>query len=165
MLLVDMGSLEDIYERINPLSDCNIGIINNVSTASALEVGNLMKQHMHARQIIKTIKENYEMSYQFIESKQKTEAILTVCATGFGSAKKIGELLKNSLPKSIPLEIIPYDYRSLVTHGIEDNIFSEYDVKMLIGTLDPKVPGVKYMPMENIVTNDEVHYLHELIGK
>lgn len=36
---------------------------------------------------------------------------------------------------------------------------------MLIGTLDPKVPGVKYMPMENIVTNDEVHYLHELIGK
>ena len=75
MLLVDMGSLEDIYERINPLSDCNIGIIiNNVSTASALEVGNLMKQHMHARQIIKTIKENYEMSYQFIESKQKTEA-------------------------------------------------------------------------------------------
>ena len=34
-----------------------------------------MKQHMHARQIIKTIKENYEMSYQFIESKQKTEAI------------------------------------------------------------------------------------------
>ena len=119
-------------------------IINNVSTASALEVGNLMKQHMHARQIIKTIKENYEMSYQFIESKQKTEAILTVCATGFGSAKKIGELLKNSLPKSIPLEIIPYDYRSLVTHGIEDNIFSEYDVKMLIGTLDPKVPGVKY---------------------
>ena len=23
----------------------------------------------------------------------------------------------------------------------------------------------KYMPMENIVTNDEVHYLHELIGK
>lgn len=165
MLMVDMGSLEDIYERINPLSDCNIGIINNVSTASALEVGNLMKQHMQARQIIKTIKENYEMSYQFIESKQKTEAILTVCATGFGSAKKIGELLKNSLPKSIPLEIIPYDYQSLVTHGIEDNIFSEYDVKMLIGTLDPKVPGVKYMPMENIVTNDEVHYLHELIGK
>ena len=36
---------------------------------------------------------------------------------------------------------------------------------MLIGTLDPKVPGVKYIPMENIVTNDEVHYLHELIGK
>ena len=36
---------------------------------------------------------------------------------------------------------------------------------MLIGTLDPKVSGVKYMPMENIVTNDEVHYLHELIGK
>lgn len=36
---------------------------------------------------------------------------------------------------------------------------------MLIGTLDSKVPGVKYMPMENIVTNDEVHYLHELIGK
>lgn len=165
MLLVDMGSLEDIYERINPLSDCNIGIINNVSTASALEVGNLMKQQKKVREIIKEVQQNYKISYQFIESKQKTEAILTVCATGFGAAKKIGELLKNSLPKPIPLEIIPYDYQSLVTHGIEDNIFSEYNVKMLIGTLDPKVAGVDFMPMENIVTNDEVHALHELIGK
>ncbi len=74
MLLVDMGSLEDIYERINPLSDCNIGIINNVSTASALEVGNLMKQHMHARQIIKTIKEKHIDG----DNKEKAEMIFSV---------------------------------------------------------------------------------------
>lgn len=165
MLLVDMGSLEDIYERIDPLSDCNIGIINNVSTASAIEVGNMMKQQIKVHQIIQEMQSQYQMSYQFIESKKKQEAILTVCATGFGAAKKIGELLKNSLPKTIPLEIIPYDYQSLVTHGIEDNVFSEYDVKMLIGTLDPKVSGIKFMPMENIITNDEVHALHELVSK
>lgn len=165
MLLVDMGSLEDIYERINPSSDCNIGIINNVSTASALEVGTLMKQQKPVRQILVEVEANYKVSYQFIESKKKNEAILTVCATGLGAAKKIGELLKNSLPKSIPLEIVPYDYQSLATHGKEDSIFAEYDVKMLIGTLDPKVTGVAFMPMENIVTNDKVHALHELIGK
>lgn len=44
MLLVDMGSLEDIYEKINPLLECNIGLINHVSTASAIEIGNYIKQ-------------------------------------------------------------------------------------------------------------------------
>lgn len=42
ILLVDMGSLEAIYEMIS-LSNCNIGLMNYVSTATALEVGHLIQ--------------------------------------------------------------------------------------------------------------------------
>lgn len=164
MLLVDMGSLEEIYDSIHSLSQCNIGLVNNVSTCSALEIGTNLIQGKSVKNILDTMQENFQIGYRFIENQIKPDAILTVCATGFGSAKKIGELLKNSLPKSISLNIIPYDYQSLVNFGIRDRIFNEYNVKMIIGTLDPNVSGIDFMPMENIMMNDKVQILHSLMA-
>lgn len=165
MLLVDMGSLEEIYEKIAPLSDCNIGLINHVSTASAIEAGNLMKQGKKVNSILATLKENYTLSTHFIEGKKRKEAILTVCATGFGTAVKIGELFTKSLPKPIDLEIIPYDYQTLSEKGSEDIVFSEYNVKLMVGTLNPQVKDVPYIAMESVMMHDEVDDLDHLIGK
>ena len=164
MLLVDMGSLEEIYDSIHSLSQCNIGLVNNVSTFSALQIGTDLVQGKSVKNILEDMQENFQIGYRFIENQTKPDAILTVCATGFGSAKKIGELLKNSLPKPISLDIIPYDYQSLVSYGIRDRIFNEYNVKMIIGTLDPKVNGIDFMPMENIMMNDKVQILHSLMA-
>ncbi|WP_115716277.1 sigma 54-interacting transcriptional regulator [Amedibacterium intestinale] len=165
MLLVDMGSLEDIYEKINPLLECNIGLINHVSTASAIEIGNYIKQGKKAKEIVQEIQKVIYSSYKFIEGKRKQDAILTLCATGFGAAKKISEMLLRSLPKSIDLQIFPYDYKSLKNYGKQDAIFSEYNIQLIVGTLDPQVEGIPYMGMETIITNGEMDYLHQLIGK
>ena len=164
ILLVDMGSLEEIYEKITPLSDCNVGLINHVSTASVIEAGNLIKQGKSVKEILRTLKDNYSLSTHFIEGKKKKNAILTVCATGFGAAKKISELLLDSLPRAIDLEIIPYDYQSLTDNGRNDSIFYQYNVKLIVGTLDPHVEGIEYVAMESIVTNEEIQTLRNLIG-
>lgn len=164
ILLVDMGSLEEIYEKITPLSDCNVGLINHVSTASAIEAGMLIKQSKSVKQILEDLEANYTVSTHFIEGKKRKEAILTICATGFGAAKKISELLMNALPRSIDMDILPYDYRSLVEHGMDDSIFSEYNVKLIVGTLDPQIEEVPYMGIESIMTN-EVEVLRKLIGR
>ena len=165
MLLVDMGSLEKIYEKLAPLSDCNIGLINRVSTATALEAGNMMKQGRNVKAILEALKNNNVISTHFIEGKKRKEAILTVCATGFGTAKKISELIITSLPRTIELEVIPYDYQSLLENGLEDMIFSEYNVQLMVGTLDPEVKGIPYMAMKSIMTNDEAQELYQQIGK
>ena len=39
IVLVDMGSLEQIGNRIKKFNDVNIGILNNTTTAMALVVG------------------------------------------------------------------------------------------------------------------------------
>ena len=163
MILVDMGSLEDICNQINPLSDCNIGMINYVSTASAIEIGNYLIQGKQVKEIMDLMKEQMNPSFKFIEGKKKKDAILTLCATGFGSAKKISELLVGALPKSIALMIFPYSYQSLKENGIHDEIFSQYNVKMLIGTLDPEIKECPYIGIESIVTNEEVEVLDDLI--
>lgn len=164
LLLVDMGSLEAIYERINPLSDCNIGLFNHVSTASAIEIGNYIQQGKKAKEIIRLMQEQQMPSFRFIEGKKKQDAILTLCATGFGAAKKISELLLHSLPRPIDLQILPCDYNSLKEHGIDDVIFSDYNVKLLIGTLNPEVEGIPYMGIESIMANEEIQVLNQLIA-
>lgn len=50
LLLTDTGSLEDIDIRLDDVSNMNIGIINNVSTALALEVGSRMLQREEPEQ-------------------------------------------------------------------------------------------------------------------
>lgn len=164
MFLVDMGSLEEIYNCIKPISNCNIGLINNVSTAMALEVGNLLKQGQSAIEILEAISSGYQLSTHYLEGKSKKNAILTVCATGFGAAQKISELLKSSLPHKIDLEIIPYDYQSLVENGTKDAIFSRYNVDLLIGTLDPKINDKKFLAVEDVMMNDETGALWQLMS-
>ena len=39
VLLVDMGSLEQIHSQMRGLRNLNIGIINNISTALAVDIG------------------------------------------------------------------------------------------------------------------------------
>lgn len=164
MFLVDMGSLEEIYNRIKPLSNCNIGLINNVSTAMALEVGNYIKQGEAIENILSKIKQDYKLSTHYMEGQNKRHAILTICATGFGAAQKISELLKSSLPHKIDLEIIPYDYQSLIENGTKDAIFSRYNVDLLIGTLDPKLNEKPFMAVEDVMINDNTDELWQIMS-
>ncbi|MDD7281202.1 MAG: sigma 54-interacting transcriptional regulator [Erysipelotrichaceae bacterium] len=164
MILVDMGSLEGIYKRIR-LPKCNIGIIDMVSTPVALEVGNHIQQGHLVKDILEEIKNNFNISTRLIEEAKKQDAILTICATGIGVAKKISVLLTNSLPKPIPAKIIPYDYHSIVENGVNDSIYSQYNVLMLVGTLDPKVEGTPFLPLENLIDNDQIQVLVDYVGQ
>ncbi|MEF9961120.1 MAG: sigma 54-interacting transcriptional regulator [Erysipelotrichaceae bacterium] len=164
MLLVDMGSLEAIYKRIKPIANCNIGLMNNVSTKMALEVGSSIKQGKCILEIMEHIQKEYTLSTHYIEGKVLKSAILTICATGFGAAQKISELLLNSLPYKIPLEIIPYEYQSLVENGIQDTIFNRYQVDLAIGTLDPEVNGLDFIPVEELIIYKGVGKLEQIIA-
>lgn len=165
IFLVDMGSLEEIYTRIKPMSDYNIALINNVSTAMALEVGNYILQGKCVDEILHLIKEQHRLSTHFLKSRKKKSAILSICATGFGAAKKISELLEGSLPRKIDLEIIPYNYQQLVEDGIRDSIFNRYQVELIVGTLDPHVSGVPFMAIESVMMNDKIGVLEQLMQR
>ena len=75
--------------KINPLLECNIGLINHVSTASAIEIGKLHKtRQKKAKEIVQEIQKVIYSSYKFIEGKRKTRCDFNSCATGFGAAEK-----------------------------------------------------------------------------
>ena len=131
----------------------------------ALEVGNYIMQGKRVEEILQLVKENHQLSTHYLKSRKKKSAILSICATGFGAAKKISELLEGSLPRKIDLEIIPYNYQQLVENGNRDSIFNRYQVELIVGTLDPKVSGIPFMAIESVMMNDEIGVLEQLMQR
>lgn len=159
VLLVDMGSLEEIYKGIKQLSNVNVSIINNVNTKLALAIGSKIKQGVDlSTELEMTCLDNVSQ-YKYIQNRAKKKAILSVCATGMGAAEKILDLFKKSLPNPIDAEIITYDYNKLVENGKSDYVFDHYDISFIIGTMNPYIEDVPFIAIEDLVLNSDMDEL------
>lgn len=165
VLMVDMGSLEEIYKGISHVATCNIGIINNITTKLALEVGEGIRSKRDVAEILETASQHNHYTYRYINNRKRKNVILSVCATGLGAAEKIMGLLKNSLPYDIPVEIVSYDYKALSENGLKDAIFSRYQVMAIIGTLNPRVDEMPFIAIEELVMNDNIDILRSLFSQ
>lgn len=162
VLLVDMGSLEEIYKGIKQLANVNVSIINNVNTKLALAIGSKIKQGVDlSKELELTCLDNVSQ-YKYIQNRAKKKAILSVCATGMGAAEKILDLFKKSIPVPIDAEIITYDYNKLVENGKEDYVFDHYDISFIIGTMNPYIEDVPFIAIEDLVLNSDMDELKDV---
>ncbi|MGN1277342.1 MAG: sigma 54-interacting transcriptional regulator, partial [Floccifex sp.] len=158
VLLVDMGSLEQIYNHLNSL-DANVAIANNVSTKFALFVGQGILQGKPLKQIFEESIEMNPTKYKIMESREKEKIILCSCATGIGTAEKLKEILEDSLPSQLPVKVLTYDYSTLVKKQLEDDFFEGYEVLCIVGTLNPKIPDLKFVSIEDLIVNESFGFL------
>ncbi|WP_242948669.1 sigma 54-interacting transcriptional regulator [Caloramator quimbayensis] len=151
IILVDMGSLEAIYKTLPNLVDGDVAIINNITTQLALDVGNRIINGQPLEQIVvESVKKN-NSSFKFIKSnKKKKNCIITTCITGIGTAVNIKNLLQQCLAND-NIEIIAYDYDRLKGNGMKDEIFKNYNVKLIIGTSDPEIEKIPYISLEELI--------------
>lgn len=152
ILLVDMGSLEDIYKHLENISQINLGVIGDVTMKVVLSVGTDIQAKAPIRTIIERQKD-YPTRHEciLVENRKKPNAILSVCATGMGTAETISDLLGQSFPESLNLQVIPYNYNSLATAGLQSPVFEKYNILFIVGTHDPKVDGCSFLSLEDII--------------
>ncbi|MCX7615642.1 MAG: PRD domain-containing protein, partial [Clostridiales bacterium] len=151
ILLIDMGSLEDINESIKEISNINIGLANNVSTKLALDVGFQMWQGNDIETILKSACEDSKSSYKITVNQKKEEAILFISDTGIGAAERMSELFVESMPKAIDAAIVSYDYYRLIKNGKECDIFNKYDVKLILGPVNPNIEDIPFISIGDII--------------
>jgi len=151
IILVDMGSLKNIYKGIDKEFYGDIAIINNISTQLALDVGNRIINNQSIQQIAKEVVEENICSFDYIPSKRrKKDAIITTCFTGIGTAKKIKDLLERCFSNK-EVKVMAYDYEKLKGNGKEDYVFKQYNIRLIIGTSDPKIEGIPYISVEDMI--------------
>lgn len=158
LILVDMGSLEGIYILLEKEIYGDVAIIDNVSTKLALDVGSRILQLQPLKQIAEeAAKKNVSKANYIESSKRKTDVIITTCITGIGTASKIKDLL-NKCFKEDEIKVVAYDYESLKENSTEDFVFKQYNVKLIIGTNDPKINNIPFISLENLIMKkaDEV---------
>ena len=97
LILVDLGSLENITELLDDLPNVNLGIINNVSTAMALSVGSHILDGMPLAEVLENAKNASQIRYKILEKARKEDVILFVSESGSNVAAKVSELFMHSL--------------------------------------------------------------------
>lgn len=162
VVMVDMGSLEDIHEYMGHFKHMDIGIINNVTTKLALDIGSMIMEGATIRNILEEASERNKHNYVIVENREKRNVILSVCETGIGTAEKISDLIEQSFPNEVDVDIIPYDYHSLTTMGMNSPVFEKYHVLFIVGTRSPKIEGIPFISIEELIEQHSMERINAL---
>lgn len=162
LILVDMGSLNEIYNDIKELISGEVGIINNISTRMALDVASSIINKKSIEEIVKNCSENNKTEFKYYKAKKRKKAILVTCISGVGTAKKIEKVLKKCIGES-DIEIIAQDYQSVV-NGIDNNgDLKGYDMKLIISTTAMDIPGVNVVELQSLIEGKVDDILEEIL--
>lgn len=165
IILADMGSVLEITDDISDLIEGNFGIINNVTTQMALEVGNEIIQRRDIEAILKTIVRYNSTTYHFIRQKEKETAILVCCMKGMEVAGKICELLSGCMEDD-QIRVLEYDYEKLLRNGNEDKIFDLYNIPLIISTNEiHNIENVEILPLNELINSKGYDVLKNVLSK
>lgn len=153
VIMVDMGSLKEIYQYFPKQITAPIVIMNNVTTPLALAVGENMQKMVPLSDLVTSASQQAVFDWEMIyPNEKKAKALITTCFTGIGTATQIAHLLEKSLPLSSELKIYPYEYELLREKKQTETIFSMYEVIGIIGTANPYIPSTPYLSLEELIS-------------
>ena len=111
ILMIDMGSLSQLYSQISSQLDGDLLVVNNLTTLTALDLALKMKQNLPFKQIAEKADKDYSIDVKYYEGFSQSMNILVSCISGLGIAEKISDIMRQYLPAGI--KVIPIGYNSL----------------------------------------------------
>ena len=151
IILVDTGSLEDIYKGLAVAPGVTLGAVNNVSTALAIEVGIGLSSGRAVEEVLSEATKACRCSYHVAARQYRKDAIVFCAASGMEASSKIRALVTQSLDREIPLCFVSAEWRQLVNNGTDDALFSTYHIRAIIGTDDPKVGNIPFIAIDDLI--------------
>lgn len=164
ILLVDMGSLEQLGERLADVGRMRIGMLDNISTKIALEVGEKIMADMDMETILSTVCQETRCSYHIFGS-QKKDAIIFTTEIGALSTDRVIEVFRASVPRKVGIEFVSYDYNALVKGGLKESVFEEYNVLLIAGTVEIRVGDIPYMAIEDVIAFKDMEKLNSIYSR
>ncbi|TKI07657.1 sigma 54-interacting transcriptional regulator [Martelella alba] len=145
IILVDMGSLKEIYEEIKLHVHGELLVINNVSTAMALDIASKIQQRLSMEEIIASAKGAYEVETRYYAGILPGNKIIISCISGEGISRKLKDIVQRYLARD-EIDIVTMEYDDVkwkVTHA--DPALN--GTRLIITTTD--IEGV-YIPLLNV---------------
>ncbi|MCX8720478.1 MULTISPECIES: sigma 54-interacting transcriptional regulator [unclassified Lactobacillus] len=166
IILVDMGSLQEIEKLFPRQLDAPLLLINNVSTSLALIVGESILQKRSFREIGQLAQQKSKIEIKLTyPAKRRQQVILTTCYSGIGTATHVARLLERCMPSSSKIKIIPYDYQALKDPHKVKVVNKMYDVIGIVGTENPEIPGLDFIHLEKILSDKGTAKLQKWLTK
>jgi len=164
VILVDLGSLENVDTFLNQISSINLAIVNNVSTRLALIIATEILRGEKLETMLKEACRECVSNYKMLYNKKKEKAILFVSESGITVAQRFSELFLNSLPKKIDVKFLPYDYTCFVDKEKKSSLQEQYDILLITGTINPKLEEIPYVSMGDIMSFEKIELVHKSLS-
>ncbi|WP_349626501.1 PRD domain-containing protein [Lactiplantibacillus plantarum] len=150
IILLDMGSLQQMFREVKSFSNQELLVVNNVTTAMALDIG-LRVQRNEPFQTIASASQKYGLATnaQYYEGLSNKKNIIVSCMSGVGLSEQLKKLIFTTLSTS--LEVIAIDYKKL--HDLLKNHDRHFfaNTQLILTTTDVSGDvGVDIMNIYNI---------------
>lgn len=163
VLMVDMGSLEHLGENLDSLYNINIGIVNNISTGLAINIGQKILANVSLEHIMKESCNEHLINYKIIINTKRDKAVLFTSENGNIINERLVDLFKKSLPRKTGIHIIPYDYKTLLDEGDKSFIFNSHEILFICGTLNPNVTSVPFIGLDSFLNTSELSKIASIL--
>ncbi len=150
VLLVDMGSLENVLGELGEMSNVTLGIVNNASTGMALEVGSGLVAGEPLETLLPAAVRACASRFSVVEGRVLDQAVVFCSEGGVQAADRIRSLIERSLEVECPLRFLACSPEQLRHEGV----IGRYEVLAVIGTDDPCVEGVPFIALEDIISGE-----------
>jgi len=168
LLLADMGSIINFGPMITEQLKIPVKMLDMVSTPLVLEaIRKVDVAGISLNAVYDSLKnfKGYESSAEDLpaEHSKHPEAIVTICASGKGTAEKLQKILENILPTITPrpIKVLPVGLHK-VQESIEE-ISREYRIIAVVGAVNPKC-DIPFIPLEQVIDGEVENILRTLIG-
>lgn len=131
VLLVDMGSLRELFKKIKTSLEGELLIINNVTTMIALDIGTKLSSGASFDQLIKECSDGYISEAQYYEGISKGDNIIVSCISGLGISEKLRDIISEYVD-SEKIEIITIDHEQLAREDQQEELLQ--DTRLIITT-------------------------------
>lgn len=165
IVLVDMGSLESVVEKVEKYTNLDIGIINNISTALALDIGFMVKNNMNMKDILESACSKNMCRYNILTQKKCEKSILFTSESGLSTADRMKELFVKSMPKQIPLRLESCDYFQLSQKKEKHEIIGKYEVCFIAGIFNPNIKNIKFIGVGEIINFNAIKEIDEVLSE
>ncbi|MBU3109999.1 sigma 54-interacting transcriptional regulator [Clostridium lacusfryxellense] len=169
LMLVDMGSLVAFGEIITKKTNIDTRCIEMVSTPIVLEaVRKSLSPQITLEKLIDDLEKISPFMGRLIINglekkmlKPNGKTIITTCITGRGAAIKLAQLIKQSVP-------VVEEYKINIKPMNKNEFEKDYkdhleDILAVVGTVEIKLPGVPYIPIDDVVIGDGLRKIEKLI--
>lgn len=112
VLIVDMGSLNQIYTQIKNDLKGELLLLNNLTTSIALDIGLKMTMNAPFKQIAEDASDKYSINVQYFEGFSQSSNIIISCMSGLGISDKLKDVFCQHLSNE-SIEVFTKDYREL----------------------------------------------------
>lgn len=166
LMLVDMGSLAMLESKLEEKTGIAIKTISNVTTSMVLDAVrkvNYLNLNLHA--IYQSVTKDFiELWERQPAASGKQKALVSICTTGSGTAKKLEDILTTIVNKASDTPIHILTVSSIKLANSIKEIEKEYEILATVGTKDPKI-NAPHVSLEVLIEGEGEKLIQQAITK